>query len=50
MPYPDMLAEIVEGTLRPERLITRRMSLEEAPAALATMGDQPGHGIAMVIP
>jgi D-arabinose 1-dehydrogenase-like Zn-dependent alcohol dehydrogenase len=48
--YPAMLAEIVGGTLHPERLVTRRLTLDEAPAALAALGQHPGDGITMVIP
>ncbi len=48
--YPAMLAEIVTGTLHPERLLTRRLTLDEAPAALAGLGEQPSNGITMVIP
>jgi D-arabinose 1-dehydrogenase-like Zn-dependent alcohol dehydrogenase len=47
--YPAMLAEIVAGTLQPERLITRRLTLAEAPAALAALDRQPSHGISVVI-
>ncbi len=35
--YPEMLAMINAGTLRPELLITNTISLDEAPAALAAM-------------
>ncbi len=36
--YPAMLARIAAGALRPERLVGRRITLEEAPDALAAMG------------
>lgn len=48
--YPPMLAEIAAGTLHPERLVTRRITLDETPAALAGLGHHPGDGITMVIP
>ena len=35
--YPEMLRRIAEGRLRPDRLVGRRISLEEAPAAIAAM-------------
>lgn len=35
--YPEMLAMINAGTLRPELLITNTITLDEAPAALAAM-------------
>ena len=42
--YPEMMALISAGRLRPDRLVTRRISLDEAPAALMAMseGFQPG--------
>lgn len=48
--YPAMLANIVDGTLQPQRLVTHRLPLEEAPAALAALDQQPGDGITMIIP
>jgi alcohol dehydrogenase len=47
--YPAMLAEIAAGTLHPERLVTRRISLAQAPAALATLDRASGPGISVVI-
>jgi alcohol dehydrogenase len=37
--YPQLLAHIESGRLRPERLIQRRIGLPELPAALAAMDD-----------
>jgi threonine dehydrogenase-like Zn-dependent dehydrogenase len=48
--YPAMLADIVDGTLQPQRLVTHRLPLAEAPAALAALDQQPGDGITMIIP
>jgi D-arabinose 1-dehydrogenase-like Zn-dependent alcohol dehydrogenase len=48
--YPAMLAEILDGTLQPQRLITRRIPLAEAPSALAGLAKQSGQGITLVIP
>jgi alcohol dehydrogenase len=48
--YPAMLAEIVEGRLHPQRLLTRRLTLDEAPEALAALGQHPGDGITMILP
>lgn len=45
-----MLANIVDGTLQPQRLVTHRLPLAEAPAALAALDQQPGDGITMIIP
>lgn len=41
--YPAMLALIADRTLRPELLIGRQISLDQAPAALAAM-DRQAHG------
>ena len=40
--YPDMLGLVVAGQLRPDRLITRRIGLDEAPGALVAMGETAG--------
>jgi D-arabinose 1-dehydrogenase-like Zn-dependent alcohol dehydrogenase len=39
--YPAMLALIASQRLRPELLVTREISLDEAPAALAAMDREP---------
>ncbi len=39
--YPAMMADVASGELRPERLVTRVISLDDAPAALRAMGDAP---------
>ncbi len=38
--YPAMLALIADGTLRPELLVGRRIGLDEAPAALASLDSE----------
>jgi D-arabinose 1-dehydrogenase-like Zn-dependent alcohol dehydrogenase len=48
--FDAMLAEILDQTLQPQRLITRRIGLPEAPAALAEMGGHPGVGVTLVVP
>lgn len=40
--YPELLGLIAAGRLDPRRLITRELTLGEAPAALAEVGRQPG--------
>jgi alcohol dehydrogenase len=40
--YPPMLAQITSGTLHPQNLITRTISLEDTPTALTTIGSHPG--------
>jgi threonine dehydrogenase-like Zn-dependent dehydrogenase len=48
--FPGMLAEILDGSLEPQRLVTRRIGLREAPAALAEMDGRPGAGVTLVLP
>ncbi|MDE2385170.1 MAG: zinc-dependent alcohol dehydrogenase family protein [Alphaproteobacteria bacterium] len=48
--YGDMLAMIASGKLAPQKLIAKRISVEEAPAALAGMGRFDGTGITMIKP
>jgi alcohol dehydrogenase len=49
--YPQMLAEISAGTLRPERLVGRVIGLDDAPTALATLDDaNRGPGVTVVVP
>jgi alcohol dehydrogenase len=48
--YPAMLAEVMSRSLEPQRLVTRRLSLDDVPEALVGMGQRPGSGIAMVRP
>jgi D-arabinose 1-dehydrogenase-like Zn-dependent alcohol dehydrogenase len=48
--FPGMLAEILDGSLEPQRLVTRRIGLPEAPAALAEMDGRPGAGVTLVLP
>ena len=39
--YPAMLEAIIEGRLRPDRLVGRTIGLDDAPAALMAMGGPP---------
>lgn len=48
--YPRMLELVTAGTLRPDRLVTATISLDEAPAALNAMGSAPGRGVTMIAP
>ncbi|MGZ8705150.1 MAG: zinc-dependent alcohol dehydrogenase family protein [Aeromicrobium sp.] len=41
--YPEMMAEITDGTLEPDRLIKDLIGLDEVPARLARLG-RPGEG------
>lgn len=40
--YPPMLSLIAAGRLRPDRLVTRQLPLEDAGAALVAVGREPG--------
>jgi alcohol dehydrogenase len=40
--YPELLALVSTGRLRPDRLITREIGLDEAAEALETVGTTPG--------
>ena len=40
--YPDMLADISSGLLRPDVLIERIIKLEEVPDAMQNLGSHPG--------
>lgn len=47
--YPELLALVASGRLRPERLISRRISLDHAPAALAEMSAAtPTAGVTLI--
>jgi alcohol dehydrogenase len=49
--YPEMLARIADGRLRPDRLVGRTISLEETPAALVAMGGpSTGAGMTVILP
>jgi D-arabinose 1-dehydrogenase-like Zn-dependent alcohol dehydrogenase len=49
--YDEMLALVVAGRLRPDRLVTRRIGLEAAGPALAAMGAPgQGAGVTVVVP
>jgi alcohol dehydrogenase len=46
--YPPMLAEITAGRLQPSRLVSRVITLDEAPLALASLGSRGGGGTTVV--
>jgi D-arabinose 1-dehydrogenase-like Zn-dependent alcohol dehydrogenase len=48
--YPRMLRMVEDGLLDPARLITRRITLDEAPEALATMVSVPRAGVTIINP
>ena len=48
--FPRMLADVVSGALDPARFITRTITLDEAPAALAAMSAGSPAGITIIVP
>lgn len=46
--YPAMLAMIEAGTLRPDQLVRKTISLTEAPEALAHLDEQKGGGVTVI--
>jgi alcohol dehydrogenase len=49
--YPEMLALVAAGRLRPDLLVTRRLTMHEAADALPAMGE-PGYpaGVSVLLP
>jgi alcohol dehydrogenase len=48
--YGPMLDLVAAGALRPDRLVTRLIGLEETPAALAAMDTAPPAGVTVIEP
>nr|WP_297424885.1 zinc-dependent alcohol dehydrogenase family protein [uncultured Actinotalea sp.] len=49
--YPAMLDAVAAGVLRPDRLVTRTIALDEVPEALAALGDgSAGPGMTVIAP
>ena len=46
--YGDMLRMIESGVLKPQQLIAKHISLDEAPLALSNMDKFEGSGITMI--
>jgi D-arabinose 1-dehydrogenase-like Zn-dependent alcohol dehydrogenase len=46
--YPDMLAQVADGRLRPGDLVTARIGLDDVPAALVAMSDGSPAGITVM--
>lgn len=47
--YPQMLRMIAEGTLAPQRLVGKTLTLEEAGAELAAMGRFAPRGVSVIV-
>ncbi len=48
--YPELLALVEAGRLRPGDLVTREIGLDDAPAALAAMGEGGPPGVTVIRP
>jgi alcohol dehydrogenase len=48
--YPEMLALVEAGRLRPGDLVTREIGLDEVPEALAAMGEGGVSGMTVIRP
>ncbi|GAB3044918.1 alcohol dehydrogenase catalytic domain-containing protein [Sediminivirga luteola] len=48
--YPPMLDLVARGQLKPGRLVTRELGLDEVPGALATMAERPWPGVTVITP
>jgi alcohol dehydrogenase len=48
--YPELLAGISAGDFEPAALVTREITLDEAPAALAAMGNSGPAGVTVIHP
>ncbi len=48
--YPEMLARVADGTLRPDELVTKVIGLDDVPDALAAMDDASPTGITVIRP
>src|SRR4051794_2780607 len=48
--YPQMLGLIAAGRLDPGRLVTERITLDEAPEALSALSDSSPHGVTIIEP
>jgi D-arabinose 1-dehydrogenase-like Zn-dependent alcohol dehydrogenase len=48
--YPEMLALVQAGRLRPAQLVSSRIGLDEAPQALAAMSDASPSGVTVIRP
>ena len=48
--YPAMLDLVVRGKLQPGRLVTRKIGLDELPAALTALGERSPTGVTVIDP
>ena len=48
--YPEMLALVATGNLNPPHLITRTITLEQTPTALAALSNGTPAGVTVITP
>ncbi|WP_328862209.1 zinc-dependent alcohol dehydrogenase family protein [Streptomyces sp. NBC_00306] len=48
--YPEMMAMVASGSLRPDLLVTKEIGLDAVPEALASLGTAPGSGVTVIRP
>lgn len=48
--YPEMMAMVASGALRPDLLVTTEIGLDDVPAALADLGGASGTGVTVITP
>lgn len=48
--YPEMMALVASGALRPELLVTREIGLDDVPEALIALGTASGTGVTVIVP
>ncbi|GGW24757.1 hypothetical protein GCM10010381_05040 [Streptomyces xantholiticus] len=48
--YPEMMAMVASGALRPDLLVTKEIGLVDVPEALVALGTAPGTGVTVITP
>ncbi|MEU0374187.1 zinc-dependent alcohol dehydrogenase family protein [Streptomyces sp. NPDC006283] len=48
--YPEMMAMVATGALRPDLLVTKEIGLDEVPDALTALGAASGTGVTVITP
>ncbi|WP_326653693.1 zinc-dependent alcohol dehydrogenase family protein [Streptomyces sp. NBC_01750] len=48
--YPEMMAMVASGALRPDLLVTTEIGLDDVPAVLAALGGASGTGVTVITP
>lgn len=48
--YPEMMAMVASGALRPDLLVTKEIGLDDVPEALTALGTASGNGVTVITP